>query len=67
MQSGDEALPRISPAGIGQFISENAHNSLLIWYTLVRFCILIHFSIEIDMLSVDEASPSISLAGEMLM
>ena len=55
MQNGDEALPSISPAGIGQFVK------MLI--TFIRFFILIHFNIDTDMLIGDEVSPSISLAG----
>ena len=64
MQNGDEAFPSISPAGIhvGQLVL-NAHNSLTRWYTLIRFCILIHFDIITGMQNGDEASPSISLAG----
>ena len=62
MQNDDEAMPSISPAGIVQ-LEKNAHNSLTTWYSSIRFCILIHFNIDIDMLNGDEASPSISLAN----
>ena len=64
MQNGDEAFPSISPAGIQcRSISENTYNSLTTLYTLIRFCILIHFNIDTDILNGDKASPTICLAG----
>ena len=57
MQNGEQE------SGQYRSINENDHNSLTTWYTLIIFCILIHFNIDTDMLNGDEASPSISLAG----
>ena len=44
-------------------MSENAHISLITWFTLIRFCILIRLNIDTDMLNGDEASSGISLVG----
>ena len=57
--------------GRSSTLSENAHNSWTAWYILFKFCnrVLMYFEhcLATDMQNVDEASPSIILAGLALL
>ena len=66
-------VTRLHRASFGRSssLSENAHNSWTAWYILFKFCncVLMYFEhcLATDMQNVDEASPSIILAGLALL